>query len=83
MSGNICSCVIHTKIATGTEVARRLETIPGVEVHAGAELDKLVVTVEDTAERFAADTIGALNQVPGVINAMLIYHYGGDDIAIG
>ena len=83
MSGNICSCVIHTKIATGTEVARRLETIPGVEVHAGAELDKLVVTVEDTAERFAADTIGALNQVPGVINAMLIYHYGGDDIEIG
>jgi len=83
MSGNICSCVVHTKIATGTEVARRLETIPGVEVHAGAELDKLVVTVEDTAERFAADTIGALNQVPGVISAMLIYHYGGDDIAIG
>jgi nitrate reductase NapD len=83
MSGNICSCVVHTKIATGSEVARRLETIPGVEVHAGAEVDKLVVTVEDTAERFAADTIGALNQVPGVINAMLIYHYGGDDIAIG
>ena len=82
MTGSICSCVVHTKIATGTEVARRLETIPGVEVHAGADRDKLVITVEDTAERFAADTIGVLNQVPDVINATLIYHYGGEDIAI-
>ena len=81
-TGNICSCVVQTRIATGAEVARHLATLPGVEVHAGAEQDKLVVTIEDTAKRFAADTIGALNQVPGVINATLIYHYGGDDIAI-
>jgi len=82
MTGNICSCVVHTKVAQGTEVAERLNALPGVEVHAGADLDKLVVTVEDTAEQFAADTIGTLDQVPGVINATLIYHYGGDDIEI-
>ena len=82
MTGNICGCVVHTKIATGTAVARRLDAMPGVEVHAGADRDKLVITVEDTAERFAADTIGALQQVPDVINATLIYHYGGDDLAI-
>jgi nitrate reductase NapAB chaperone NapD len=28
----------------------------------------------------AADTVGALTRVPGVINAVLIYHYGGDDL---
>ena len=82
MTGNICSCVVHTKLAAGPEVAKRLDALPGVEVHAGAEFDKLVVTVEDTPDQFAADTIGDLNQVPGVINAMLTYHYGGDDIAI-
>ncbi|MGB5735040.1 MAG: chaperone NapD [Thiohalocapsa sp.] len=82
MTGNICSCVVHTKVAAGPGVAKRLDALPGVEVHAGAELDKLVVTVEDTPDQFAADTIGDLNQVPGVINATLVYHYGGDDIAV-
>ncbi len=57
--------------------------MPGVEVHAGADIGKLVVTIEDTPLSQAADTIGELNQVPGVINATLIYHYGGDDIACG
>ncbi|MGB5831560.1 MAG: chaperone NapD [Thiohalocapsa sp.] len=83
MTQNICSCVVHTQPATGAEVAGQLTALPGVEVHAGTDVDKLVVTIEDTAESLAADTIGALNHVAGVINATLIYHYGGDDIADG
>jgi nitrate reductase NapAB chaperone NapD len=39
------------------------------------------VTVEDTDQSLAADTLGSLTRVPGVINAVLIYHYGGDDLA--
>jgi periplasmic nitrate reductase NapD len=78
---NICSCVVHTQPAVGADVAARLAALPGVEVHAGTGADKLVVTVEDTAERLAADTLGTLTLVPGVINAVLIYHYGGDDLA--
>lgn len=54
--------------------------LPGVEVHGGETEGKLVVTVEDTADVPAADTLGAIGAVKGVINTVLIYHYGGDDI---
>jgi nitrate reductase NapD len=77
---NICSCVVYAKPGQGPAVASGLAELPGVEVHGGVAEGKLVVTLEDTGESLAADTLGALNQVPGVINTVLIYHYGGDDI---
>jgi nitrate reductase NapD len=80
MNSDILSCVVHTRPGGGAEVALRLRPLPGVEVHAGADVDKLVVTIEDTDETRAADLLGELNQVPGVINTVLIYHYGGEDI---
>lgn len=81
MTQNICSCIVHSLPGKGVAVASRLLGLPGVEVHAGADIGKLVVTIEDTPLSQAADTLGELNQVSGVINTTLIYHYGGDDIA--
>ncbi|KAA6186304.1 ferredoxin [Thiohalocapsa marina] len=80
MTENICSCIVHTRPGEGANVARRIIALPGVEVHAGADQDKLVVTIEDNAGAPAADTLGAMNQLPGVVNSVLIYHYGGDDL---
>jgi len=77
---NICSCVVHTRPELGPEVGVRLGALAGVEVHGGEAEGKLVVTVEDTADALAADTLGAMGAVEGVINTVLIYHYGGDDI---
>jgi len=77
---NICSCVVHTRPERSSEVRARLMEIPGVEIHGGESAGKLVVTVEDTAETQAADTLGAIGGVEGVINTVLIYHYGGEDI---
>jgi len=80
MIENICSCVVYTHPGRGAGVARELSALPGVEVHAGADADRLVVTVEDSEHATAADTVGSLNHVPGVINTVLIYHYGGSDL---
>jgi nitrate reductase NapD len=77
---SICSCVVHTRPERGEEVSASLNEIAGVEVHGGQSVGKLVVTVEDTAESKAADTLGAIGAVEGVINTVLIYHYGGEDI---
>jgi nitrate reductase NapD len=83
MTTNLCSCVLHTRPGYGTRVRGTVTAIPGVEVHAGAEVDKLIVTIEDTTDTQAADVFAELSGVPDVINTILIYHYGGDDLDDG
>lgn len=80
MSHNLCSCVVQTRPHAGALVAPRIISLPGCEVHAGIAEDKLVVTIEDEDGQSAADLIGAINGIDGVVNTILIYHYGGDDL---
>jgi nitrate reductase NapD len=78
---NICSLIVNTNPKMGTQVSRRLETFKGVEVHAGQETGRLVVTVEDEGESVSpvSDTMNALRDVDGVVSTTLIYHYGGEE----
>ncbi len=77
---NLCSLIVHTRPNRGPEVERALNAIPGVEVHGGVEEGKLIVTVEDTEQAFASDTMMSFNDIEGVVSTTLIYHYGGDDL---
>lgn len=78
---NICSLIVHTNPQMGSVVSQRLETFKGVEVHGGQATGKLIVTVEDEGEAISpvSDTMNALRDVPGVVNTILIYHYGGEE----
>lgn len=77
---NICGCIVHTRPERAADVSQRLERLPGVEVHGGGAGGKLVVTVEDVQDTPAVDTLSGIGALEGVINTVLIYHYGGDDI---
>jgi len=77
---NLCSLIVHTRPDKGPMVEERLNQIPGVEVHGGVEEGKLIVTVEDTDQAPASDTLMSFNDIEGVVSATLIYHYGGDDL---
>ena len=79
--GDILSCVVYAKPGMGSQVAAVLSDFPGTQVHCGAEVDKLVVTIEDVAGQPAAERLGSLNQIDGVINTILIYHFGGQALA--
>jgi nitrate reductase NapD len=65
----------------GRIVSRRLAAFKGVEVHGGEEVGKLIVTVEDAGEEISPipDTMHALREVEGVVNTILVYHYGGEE----
>jgi nitrate reductase NapD len=76
---NICSLVVHARPERLGGVQASLEKIPGVEVHGRSDDGKLVVTVEDAGEHLAAETTMAINNLDGVVNAVLIYHYGGNE----
>ena len=78
---NLCSVIVHARPEKISQVETTLTELPGVEVHGGAEDEgKLIVTVEDAEEITAADTMMSFNDIDGVISAILVYHYGGDDL---
>ena len=76
---NICGVLVHTRPGNVEDVKSRLAALPGVEVHAATEEGRLVVTVEDTPEHLALDTINDIFQTEGVINASLVYQYTDDE----
>ena len=76
---NICSAVVHTRPERYQEVQQRLCEFPGVEIHGGSEAGKLVVTIEGGGDDPLADTLNKFNDVEGVLNTVMIYHYCGDD----
>ena len=71
---NICGCLVHTRPETMSDVIHKLSALEGSEVHAG-EAGRIVVTVEDTANKRASDQIMAIHQIPGVLNVTLTYHH--------
>ena len=78
---NICSAVVHARPEKVGFVQAQLDAMEGVEVHASSEQGKLVVTVEGTGDDALADTMHHFNDVDGVLNSVMIYHYCGDDSA--
>lgn len=56
-------------------VQKRLEAIPGIEVHMTTEDGGLVVTVETDDVATMADTVTHLQQLKGVLSAIMVYHH--------
>lgn len=71
---NICGCLIQTAPALAPAARDAIAATAGCEVHA-EDRGRLVVTIEDTAERRAADIIMDLHQIKGVLGVTLTYHH--------
>lgn len=71
---NICGCLVHTVPATTNRVAAMIAATDGCDVHAISD-GRIVVTVEDTAEMRASETIMAMHQIAGVLTVTLTYHH--------
>jgi nitrate reductase NapD len=74
---NICGCLVHTMPGTTDRVIAAIAAGDGCEVHAHDQ-GRIVVTVEDTADRRASDQIMAMHQIPGVLTVTLTYHHFED-----
>ncbi|MFK0573640.1 chaperone NapD [Endozoicomonas sp.] len=74
---NICAIsgvLVRALPENTTDVARQLESLPGVEVHVCDPAGKLVVTVEELpGEKLMVDRLTEINSVAGVLAAALIY----------
>lgn len=72
---NICGVLVHVRRGDSDAVARALAGVPGLEIHGCSAGGRLIVTVEDTADSSAADTLAAIHRTDGVIAAALVYHH--------
>ena len=75
---NIAGFVVNTNPKMLSTVIPALNDIEGVEVHAGEDVGKLVVTVEATGQNNPVECITDIQLVDGVVSAALVYHHMED-----
>lgn len=74
---HVASFVVSTKPEHADQVTEHINSMPGLEVHAG-QSGKLVVTAEAQNVRELADVMGTIEQVESVIAVAPVYHeYAG------
>ena len=72
---NVCGVLVQARPERAGDVRRSVLALPGVEVHRAAADGRLVVTVEDTPESLAAETLSRIHVTEGVLGAALVYHH--------
>lgn len=72
---NICGVLVHANPARLPVVLEGLQGLDGVEVHDLADAGRIVVTVEDTEQTTALDTLSKIHRLDGIVAAALVYHY--------
>ncbi|MNP41449.1 assembly protein for periplasmic nitrate reductase [compost metagenome] len=71
---HIASLVVLTRPEHLAAVKANLGLLDGLELHQQSPAGKLVVVLEADHERQILERIEQINNLPGVLNAALIYH---------
>lgn len=71
---HIASLLVHCRPELLEAVKSNLVLLPGTELHQESAAGKVVVVLEAEHESRILDTISHIQQMPGVLNAALIYH---------
>jgi nitrate reductase NapD len=71
---HIASLLVHCRPEQLPAVRTNLALLPGLELHQHSPQGKLVVVLETEHEQQILDTIEQIQNLPGVLNAVLIYH---------
>ncbi|EIK51476.1 hypothetical protein YO5_00920 [Stutzerimonas stutzeri TS44] len=71
---HIASLLVHCRPEWLPAVKANLRHLPNLELHQESAAGKLVVVLEAEHERHILTAIDQIQQLPGVLNAALIYH---------
>ncbi len=71
---HVASLIVHVKREYKNRVVEWLLQQPRVEIHRQSAEGKLAVVMECDHEQVVLDLLNTLNDIPGVLNAALIYH---------
>ncbi|WP_323062602.1 chaperone NapD [Aeromonas jandaei] len=71
---HVSSLVVLTQPTLRHQLAEEIAALDGAEIHAITNEGKLVVTLEGASQRPIMAAIDAIQAMPGVLSAALIYH---------
>ena len=71
---HVSSLIVHVRPERLATVAAGIERLPGTEIHQRTESGKLIVTLETATTGAVLDQITAIQDLPGVVSAALVYH---------
>lgn len=78
---SILGVIVRTRVEDLADTEAALRALPGVDVAQSAIADgRLVIVIEDSAERAAAATMAEIALWPRVLNTSLVYEYSGPDV---
>jgi periplasmic nitrate reductase NapD len=72
---NITGILVSAHPGQTDALRERLTAMAGVEVHAVTPEGRMVVTVERPTDGEMTGAFDAINQLPGVLSAALVYHH--------
>jgi len=70
---HIASLVVHALPARLAAVQQALRELEGAEIHAASPAGKLVVTLEQPSAEAMTDSVLAVQRLPGVLAAAIVY----------
>ncbi len=71
---NICGVFVQTTPEHLGSVETTLAQTPGIDIYQTEKDGRMVVTIEDTPDKYASETLTDLRSVDGVLSASLVYH---------
>jgi nitrate reductase NapAB chaperone NapD len=79
---SILGVIVRTRPEDRLATEQALRALPGTDLAtpAGEADGRLVVVIEDTAERAAAAVMAEIALWPQVLNTSLVYEYSGPDV---
>ncbi len=71
---HISSLVVHVLPEHLDETKAQIEAYENAEIYGDSPEGKIVVVLETENQGFITDTIDAINNLPNVLNTVLVYH---------
>lgn len=75
---NITGILVSAQPDQAEALRERLTAMTGVEVHAVTPEGRMVVTVERPTDAEMTGAFDAINRLPGLLSAALVYHHDED-----
>nr|VFK55151.1 MAG: periplasmic nitrate reductase chaperone NapD [Candidatus Kentron sp. TUN]VFK61226.1 MAG: periplasmic nitrate reductase chaperone NapD [Candidatus Kentron sp. TUN]VFK62401.1 MAG: periplasmic nitrate reductase chaperone NapD [Candidatus Kentron sp. TUN] len=77
---DLCSILLHARPDNLSSVRNTLRALEGVEIHATTPDGRMVITVEGNNQEQFSRTVLQLQDIDGVIDASLVYHFHEEDL---